>query len=128
MFNPTINKGLAKSKLDRIIDELKSEKLFLTCGKHAYVASFSKSKGGVMPPQPNGCPDCWKAYYFTLHALTAPHLRYEHLQELEEVIRHTVEFAQKGKFGKDFELYEPTDPRFKVSISKDAEPDKPKGE
>lgn len=118
-FNPTIDKKLAKSKLDRIIQELQGEKIFLTCGKHNYVAWVKK--GAVNPPQPRGCPDCWKAYFFTLHAMTAPHARYEHIQELKEVIRHTVEYAEKGQFGKDFELYEPGDPRFKVKIEKDAE-------
>jgi hypothetical protein len=78
-------------------------------------------KGAVKPPEPRGCPDCWKAYFFTIHAQTAPHLRQEHLDELESVIRHAVEFSEKGQFGKDFELYEPGDPRFQITIDKDAE-------
>jgi hypothetical protein len=121
LFNPTINAKLAKSKLDQIVQELQSEKLFLTCGKHQYVATV---KGGVVnPPAPRGCPDCWKAYYFTVHCLCAPHMRAEHLDELESVIRHTVEYCEKGQFGSDFELYSPGDPRFKVSFDK--EPDHP---
>lgn len=95
-MNPTIDKRLAKSKLDRITDELNSGKLYLTCGRHSYVAYVKQ--GGVTPPEPRGCPDCWKAYYFTLHCITAPHQRYEHLEELNEVIRKTVEMVEKGKF------------------------------
>ena len=120
-FNPTIDKRLAKAKLDRIVDELKSEKLFLTCGKHSYVAYVKNNV--VRPPQPTGCPDCWKAYYFTLHAITAPHLRQEHLDELDEVVRKTVEYQKKGRFSEDFELYSPQDSRFSINIEKDAADD-----
>jgi hypothetical protein len=87
----------SQRQLDSIFDELKSGKLFLTCGKHKYVA-YKKSKGGVIPPKPNGCKECWQAYYYTVHCLTAPHLRYEALHELEEVINHVVEYVEKGKF------------------------------
>lgn len=117
MPNPTIDNRIAKAKLDRIIGEIQSERTFLTCGQHGYVAYIRN--GQVNPPAPRGCPDCWKAYYFTIHAMQAPEARYEHLQELEEVIRHTTEFAEKGKFGGDFELYSPSDPRFKVKIEKE---------
>jgi hypothetical protein len=120
-FNPSIDKKAARRKLDRIVSEIQSEKLFLTCGQHAYVAYIRN--GIVNPPQPIGCPDCWRAYFFTLHAMTSPELRQEHLDELEEVIHKTVEYERQGKFGDDFQLYEPGDPRFRLEVHKDAADD-----
>jgi len=109
----------AKQKLERIMDELKSEKLFLTCGKHSYVAWVKNHV--VNPPKPISCPFCWKAYFFTVHAQTAPHLRQEHLEELEEVIRKTVEYEKTGKL--DYELYSPGDSRFAINVERGAADD-----
>jgi len=108
---------------ETILSEIRSEKFIPTCGKHGYVASRKKNgKIRIIPPEPNGCKDCWFAYYLTDHALTPPEKRQERLDELEEVIHHTVEFAQKGKFS-DMELYEPGDPRFVIEHALDAADD-----
>jgi hypothetical protein len=117
--NPTVDKSVAKRKLEQIVEQIQGERLYLTCGKHQYVAAVKR--GAVLPPEPRGCADCWRAYLFTVHACTPPGQRQEHLDELESVIRHAVEFSEKGQFGKDFELYEPGDPRFQITIDKDAE-------
>lgn len=77
-----------------MVGEIGGGKIHLTCPAHHYVA-------GKLPPQTKGCPNCWKAYYWFDYATTPPHMRYERLQELESVIHHVVEFAEKGKF--DFE-------------------------
>ncbi len=121
MTNPNISK---------ILEEVASEKVTLICGKHNYVAARRKAHGIVaIPPTPNGCKLCWENYYITDLALTPPNKRQERLDELESVIRHAVEFEKTGKFGKDFELYEPkVDSRFEVQYDKDAEPDKKEGE
>lgn len=117
-FNPTIDKRLAKQKLDRIFGDLKSGTVVLTCGKHGYAAYVQK--GAIRPPAPNHCPLCWEAYLVTDYAMTDPNIQYERLAELEEVIHHAVEFEKTGKFGKDFELYAPGDSRFEVHVAKDA--------
>lgn len=121
VFNPTIDKRLAREKLDRIFGDLRSGKLFLTCGKHNYVAYIHK--GAVKPPTPRGCPTCWDAYFKTDYALTDPNIQYERLAELDEVIHRAVEFEKKGTFGQDFELYSPQDSRFHINIEKDAADD-----
>lgn len=117
-MNPTINKSIAKNKLDRILDELKSGSVYLTCSKHLYVARRGgpHADGGILPPQPNGCKDCWKAYFIAQHCLVDPDLRYENLLELEEVIHKCVELQNKGQW--DFVPQRP-----EIKIHKDAADD-----
>lgn len=100
--------------IQAVLEEKDSERLQLSCPKHRYL-------GGKLPPETKGCKDCWMAYYVWDLATTPPSLRQERLDELESVVRHAVEYEQKGRFGKDFTLYEPTDPRFEIKIEKDAE-------
>jgi len=97
----------------------------LTCEKHGYVAAQTRRSGHLVPvpPPPRGCPNCLKAYFYTDWAMTPANKRQERLDELSEVIHHVVEYEQKGSFGKDFELYEPGDPRFQVNFHKDAADD-----
>src|SRR5437899_2890859 len=102
-----MSKQYTQTQLAGIVSELNSGKLYVTCGIHNYV-------GGSKPPQTRGCSKCWMAYYVWDLATTPPHLRKERLDELEGVVLRAVEFERTGKFGKDFELYEPGDPRFKV--------------
>jgi hypothetical protein len=122
-MNPTLNKSILKNKLDHWIAEIQGGQIYLTCSKHGYVArrSGTRGDGGLIPPQPRGCPDCWRCYFVADYCLNNPETRYEQLQQLDEVIHHTVEFAKKGKFGADFELYEPGDPRFQIKIESNAE-------
>src|SRR5579859_288125 len=96
-------------QLDAIVREVDSGKLYVTCGKHHY-------HGGKLPPKTSGCAQCWQAYYLWDYATTPPHLRQARLEELESIIHHAIEYEEKGKFGKDLELFEPTDPRFEVKI------------
>ncbi len=103
-----------REQLDGIVKELGGGQLLLVCQKHNYTAS-------KIPPPPRGCADCLNAYFVWDYATTPPHLRKERLEELESIIKHAVEFDVKGKFGKDFELFNPGDPRFKVSYEKDGE-------
>lgn len=107
-----------------VLEEIASEKVTLICGRHNYVASRRRGNHIVaIPPQPNGCKQCWMNYYTTDLALTPPSKRQERLDELESVIHHAIEFERTGKFGKDFELYEPNDKRFTVAVQKDAADD-----
>lgn len=108
-----------------ILGEVESEKVVLICGKHQYVASKKKANGiVVVPPNTRGCPECWKVYYVTDLAMTPPNKRQERLDELEEVIRRAVEYERTGKFGDDFELFDPKeDSRFQVQYDKDAADD-----
>jgi hypothetical protein len=99
-----------------VLSENESERVNVVCPKHNYV-------GNKIPPTPNGCKHCWMAYYVWDLATTPPSKRQERLDELESIIKHAVEFEQKGTFGKDFELYEPTDPRFRVDYEKDGHND-----
>lgn len=106
----------------RVLNEIGSDKVTLTCGKHNYVAARRRANATLaVPPETRGCADCWKVYYITDLALTEPGKRQERLDELEQVIHHAIEYEQKGKFGDDFELFEPQDSRFEVKIEKDAE-------
>lgn len=105
-----------------VLSEISSDKVHLICGRHNYTAARRRGNAILaVPPETRGCADCWKVYYITDLALTDPSKRQERLDELEEVVHHAIEFEQKGEFGKDFELYETTDPRFKIKIEKDAE-------
>jgi hypothetical protein len=107
---------------EKVLSEIQSDKVTLTCGKHNYVAARKRANATVaIPPNTHGCKDCWMVYYVTDLALTPPGKRQERVDELEEVIHHAIEFEQKGQFGKDFELFEPTDGRFEVKIEKDVE-------
>lgn len=107
-----------------ILDEIGSDQVHLICGRHQYTAARKRANGTVaIPPNTRGCKDCWKVYYITDMALTEPSKRQERLDELEQVIHHAIEFEQKGQFGKDFELFDPKDERFKVEFEKDGEPD-----
>lgn len=108
-----------------VFDEISSDKVVLVCGKHNYTAARKRTHATVaIPPETRGCAKCWEVYYITDLALTDPDKRKERLDELETVIRHAVEFEEKGTFGKDFELFEPEDKRFSVEVEKDAIPDK----
>lgn len=108
-----------------ILDELASDKITLICSKHNYVPTKKRAVGSVaIPPNTRGCKDCWFAYYVADMALTPPSKRQERLDELESVIKHAIEYEQKGQFGKDLELFEPTDERFRVEFEKDGAPDK----
>lgn len=107
-----------------VLGEIASEKIVLICGKHNYVAARKRANGVVaVPPETHGCPECWNCYYTTDLALTPPGKRQERLDELEQVVRHLVEYEQKGKFSDDLELFEPTDPRFQVKYEQDAADD-----
>jgi hypothetical protein len=119
-MNLTSNRPLPKD----VLGEIASEKVLLVCGRHNYTAARKRVNGTVcIPPNTRGCKECWKVYYFTDLALTMPAKRQERLDELEEVIHHAIEFEKSGKFGKDFDLYEPGDPRFGVEVEKDAADD-----
>lgn len=117
-MNPT-----TKTQRD-ILGEIASESLTLVCGKHNYVAARKRANGTfAIPPNTRGCRECWLVYYTTQLGLTAPGKRQESLDELESVVRHAVEYEQKGAFGKDLELYNPQDPRFQVDYLKDGADD-----
>lgn len=119
-MNLTSHKPILKD----VLGEIASDKVQLICGYHNYIATRKRVNGTVcVPPETRGCAQCWKVYYVSDLALTPPSKRLERLDELEEVIRHAVEFERTGKFGKDFDLYTPGDPRFGVEVEKDAADD-----
>jgi hypothetical protein len=119
-MNPTRHSAVPKD----VLGEIASDKVQLVCGHHNYIATRKRVNGTVcVPPETRGCAQCWEVYYFSDLALTPPAKRQERLDELEEVIRHAVEFERTGKFGKDFDLYAPGDPRFGVEVEKDAADD-----
>ena len=105
---------------------IKDGSVILNCAKHQYVASRKRESGVTVaiPPEPRGCAECLKVYYITDYALTPVETQAQRLDELTEVIHHAVEFDKTGKFGQDFELYNPRDERFKVEYEKDGLPDK----
>lgn len=107
-----------------MLDEVASERVTLICGKHNYTPTKKRAHATLaIPPNTRGCKECWMAYYVADLALTPPSKRQERLDELEEVIHHAIEYERTGQFGKDLELYDPKDSRFKVEYEKDGEPD-----
>jgi hypothetical protein len=107
-----------------VLDEINSGRVTLVCSKHNYVAARKRANGTVaVPPVPNGCKQCWENFYVTDLALTPPNKRQERLDELEQVIHHAVEYEKRGQFGRDFDLFEPGDERFRVHVQRDAADD-----
>lgn len=108
-----------------LIDQIRSGKVILTCSKHSYSAAQVRKSGKLvpMPPEPRGCPDCLRAYFYTDWCMAPASTREQRLDELESVVRHAVEYDKTGKFGEDFELYDVQDPRFEVRLHKDAADD-----
>jgi hypothetical protein len=112
--------------VEQLIEEIRTGKTLLVCKKHNFIAAKRRESGNLvpMPPEPNGCPECWRVYNYTQYAMTPAKTRQEGLDEYEQVIKKAVEFDKTGKFGSDFELYDTHDPRFSVQFEKDAYPDK----
>lgn len=79
---------------------LDPNKISAYCGEHSYHGP-SKTNRDIKPFK--NCARCWFVFYLHDMASTPPHLRAERLAELEEVIHHATELADKGKF--DFEPY-----------------------
>ena len=107
-------RNISQTDLEAVLKENDSERATLVCSKHNYT-------GNRIPPQTQGCKDCWFTYYVWDIATTPPSKRQERLEELESVVRHAIEFEQKGQFGKDLELYDTSDERFKVKIERGVE-------
>lgn len=49
-----------------------------------------------MPPLTHGCAECWHSYFFGRWAETGA--KQEQVDQLESVIRHAAELAEKGEF------------------------------
>lgn len=62
-----------------------------------------------VPPLTHGCRECWHAYFYAQWAQAGAHP--EHLDQLEEAIRHAAELEDKGQW--DFK------PKFDIKIDKD---------
>lgn len=114
--------------IEQLLEEIRTGRTLLVCKKHNYMAAQRRKSGNLVPipPEPRGCVECNKVYNYTQYAMTPKETRQESLDEYEGVIRHAVEFDKTGKFGSDFELYGPRDPRFEVTYERDAYPDKEK--
>lgn len=83
-----------------LAEALDPHKISIFCGVHQYYGP-SKTNKKIAPFK--GCSRCWLVYYIHDMATTPPHLREQRLAELEEVIHHATELADKGQF--DFEPY-----------------------
>ena len=77
--------------------EIIGDKIIVSCPKHNYT-------WGAMPPEPNGCKFCWKAWFLYDLANCPEHLRQERIERAYQVARHSAELASKGKF--DFKVSE----------------------
>jgi hypothetical protein len=86
-------------------------KVPVVCDEHMYFGDITNR-----PTQ--GCPFCWKAYYFKQLADTPPAEHKRFMEELEAVVRQLVELEQKGILQK-IQLYDHPD----VKIEKNALPD-----
>ena len=92
--NPTWS---AENVNDWAAEVLNPQKVLLHCGTHSYVASDT-------PPRPNGCKNCWEAYWWFKIASTPPHLRAERLEQALRMVRNAVQAVEKGDW--DFKLDE----------------------
>jgi hypothetical protein len=82
-------------------------KVHLICGEHKYIASKT-------PPFPNGCINCWKAYWWFQVATSPPHLREQLLDLAYKAVYDSVKAHERGEF--DFTPF--THPE--VTIERDA--------
>lgn len=82
-------------------------KVHLICGLHQYL-------GSATPPFPNGCVDCWKAYWWYQVATTPPHLRDELLELAYKGVYDSVKAHERGEF--DFRPFASPE----ITIEKDA--------
>lgn len=89
-----------KERDSYLLEALDPRKISIFCGLHDYHGP-SKTNKEIKPFK--NCSRCWFVFYLHDIASTPPHLRAERLSELEEVINHATELADKGKF--DFEPY-----------------------
>lgn len=78
-------------------DALDPSRLQLVCGRHQYVAK-------EMPPESQGCKECWQAWWMHKIATTPPHLREQRLQEAERMVRNAVQMYEAGEY--DFSPYD----------------------
>lgn len=85
-----------RERAEILAEVFDTDRTAVLCGKHGYIGSDT-------PPKPNGCHDCWQAYWHTMIAKTPPHLRQERLQKLLKSLRDAVQMAERGEF--DFEPY-----------------------
>jgi hypothetical protein len=83
--------GQKKQLLNDVLDP---ERIVLICDKHFYY-------GNGAPTQ--GCSGCWSVYFTHVIANTPPHKRDERLDQLEALVNHLAEAADKGEF--DISLY-----------------------
>ena len=82
----------SKVQADALLSEVMSkDRILLMCEKHQYVASET-------PPEPQGCKDCWQAYWWQKIASTPPHLRRERLDEAFRMLTEANRLAEKGEF------------------------------
>jgi hypothetical protein len=124
--SPVVQKFMQTTDIEGLVEDIRTGKTILYCGKHKYSAVRRNKAGHLVPTPPttSGCPECWRCYFYSDYCMTPANMRKERTDELETVIHHAVEYEKTGSFGKDFELYDTHDPRFQVEYERDAIPDK----
>ncbi len=75
--------------------EVIGDKVIVSCPRHNYI-------WGAMPPEPNGCKFCWKAWFLYDMVNCPEELRQERMERAYQFSRHAAELAEKGKF--DFDV------------------------
>jgi hypothetical protein len=78
-------KNMSAPQLQRLMDELDSEKVLLFCGKHNYAAKLLKA------PSNQNCQECWQAYITCIVAVQAPHERLKFMEALQEFAHEVVQ-------------------------------------
>lgn len=82
-----------KDKAQLVEELFDPNKVSVYCGLHNY---FGPGKEGKFAPHMD-CPKCWLVYYIYDIANTPASQRRERMEELEQVVHHMVETAQKGQ-------------------------------
>lgn len=73
----------------RLKDGKEVDEFVVGCPDHGY---WFKGE----PPLTHGCRECWHAYYYAQWAIGGA--KPEHIDQLEEAVRHASELADKGEF------------------------------
>jgi hypothetical protein len=76
---------MSPHQLQKLMDELDSEKILLFCGKHNYAAKLLKA------PKVRECAECWQAYLTCIVAAQAPHDRQQFMEALQEFAHEVVQ-------------------------------------
>lgn len=73
----------------RLKDGKETNEFVVGCPEHNY---WYKGR----PPLTHGCRECWQAFFYAQWALAGA--KSEHIDQIEEAVKHAAELADQGQF------------------------------